>query len=164
MMARPKRTEPASDDLDWLEGLPVDPTVTDKHGLAAMLGVAPKDVDRMIREGLPTFGERTRGAALQFRVPDCVRWLVGQQGDALSAAKLRQMEATAAKREAEAARIEGRFVDIAVVEDVIRDQVARLQGELLAIPERLPPDAREAARAEIHGAINRLAFERLNYA
>jgi phage terminase Nu1 subunit (DNA packaging protein) len=156
---RKRALEAADDDWDWLEGQQSDPTVTDKHGLATMLGFAPKDVDRFIREGLPVRGDRKRGQTLQFSIPAAAQWLLAQAGDTLEFQKRRMTTALARKREAEAAKLEGGVVDIDLVESVIRDQVAKYQAEFESIPARVPPEVRELVRAEIHGVINRLAFK-----
>lgn len=136
------------DDFDF-EG--DDALIVDRQRLSALTGFPPKDIDRLRREGMPVHG---RG---RFNVPDCVQWLCGQQGDALEAAKRRQMEAVARKREVEAGKLESRFVEVEEVEAAIADGVAKLQAELLAIPARLPAEFREAVRIEIKGAINRLS-------
>jgi phage terminase Nu1 subunit (DNA packaging protein) len=165
-------TRDANDDDDWLEGasprprggrgkatdaLDADPTITDKTGLARFLGVAPKDVDRMLREGLPIRGERRRGVPAQFLVPACVQWMLARNGDTIEAAKRRQALAVARKREAEAGKLEDEFVRVEVVEATIRDSVAKFQAELESIPARLPAEVRDTVKTEIHAAINRLA-------
>lgn len=148
-----------TDDDNWLEGdgPATDPTVVDKHGLATFLGMTLKDIDRLLRDGLPIHGERRRGAAARFRVPAVVQWLLARRADPMDAAKRRSIEAVARKREAEAGKLEDRFVEIDVVESAIKDGVAKFQAELMSIPARCPPDVRDVVKVEIAGAINRLA-------
>lgn len=134
-----------------------DPTVVDKHGLAAFLGMSLKDIDRMLREGLPIHGARRRGVAVRFRVPDCAQWMLARVGASAEATKRRIELATARKRESEANKLDDLFVEIAEVETAIKDNVARFQSELEAIPMRLPAEVRDVAQAEIDAAVNRLA-------
>lgn len=165
-------TRNTADDDSWLEGAPLRPrggrgkptdapdadsTIADKAGLARFLGVPPKEIDKLLREGLPVHGERRRGVPAQFSVPACVQWLLARNGDTIEAAKRRQALAVARKREAEAGRLEDQFIRIEIIEATIRDSVAKFQAELESIPARLPPEVRDAVTAEIHGAINRLA-------
>src|ERR1043166_3324945 len=96
---------------DWLEGGD-DPTITDRAGLAALTGLAPKEIDRALREGLPTL-PRKRGVPTKFSVPAVVQWLLAQQGDSLESAKRRSLQATARKREVEAGRMEGELIPLA---------------------------------------------------
>jgi len=149
----------APDDQDeWLEGGPAaDSAIVDKHGLAALTGFSLAEIDRLMRVGLPISGERRRGAAMRFSVPAAVQWLIARQGDPMDEAKRRSIEATARKREAEASKLEDRFIDIEIIEAAIKDGVAKFQAELQSIPARLPPEVRELVKAEITGAINRLA-------
>lgn len=154
------------DTDNWLEGgvttdEPADALTADKAALAAITGLTPRAIDRLRRDGLPTLPLR-KGAPLAFHVPAVVQWLLARDGDSMDGAKRRMTEATARKREVEAARLEGRFVDIETVESVIRDQVAKLQSELAAIPARLPVAVRALAAAEIQAAVNRLAFDGVN--
>ena len=165
-------TRSPDDDDSWLEGVPsprgggrrktadpaeADPAVTDKPGLAKLLGAAPKEIDKMIRDGLPVHGERSRGVPIQFSVPACVQWMLARAGDSEAATKRRIDLAVARKREAEAGKLEDDFIETKIVETAIRDAVAKFQAELQAIPARLPPEVRELAKVEINGAINRLA-------
>jgi hypothetical protein len=141
-------------DDDWLEGGAAN--VISKREFCEMTGLAPKDVDRAVRDGMPVVGARPQ----RFRLPDAVPWLLALGRDELEAVKRRAASATARKREAEAAKIEGQVVDIELVESVIRDQVAKLQSELMALHARVPAECREVVKAEITGAINRMSFER----
>lgn len=153
------RKAPADDEFDF-EGEPEpDSALLDKHGLAAMTGFTLKQIEGFAREGMPTQGRAGRGAKLKFSVPECVQWIVARSDDPMAAAKRRQAEAIARKREAEAGKLEDAFVEIATVEQAIRNGVAKFQSELASIPARCPPEARELVRAEINGAINRLAGE-----
>lgn len=148
------------DDLAWLEGgLEADPTLTDKHGIARMIGVTVKAVDRYVRDGMPIHGERKRGAALEFRVPHCVQWLVRKNANPIEEAKRRQAEAVARKREAEAGRIEGELVEIAAVQKQLATHIAELQNEFMSVAARagLPPDMAEVVRGEIIRSINKFA-------
>lgn len=144
------------DDDAWLEGGPLndDPTIVDKHGLAAMLGEPVKVVPRYVKNGMPLFRKGKPGQPDQFRVPDCVKWL--RTGTPIEEAKRRQAEAVARKREAEAARLEGESITVAEAEEVIRDGYAKVQARLLLIPPRFP-EQRETLESEILAAINDLA-------
>lgn len=134
-----------------------DSTMADKYGLARFTGLTLKDIDAAVRDGLPTHGERRKGAPLQFSVPECVQWLLARNDDPLASAKRRQAEAVARKRESEAARIDGTFVEMEIVTAAIKDNVARFQSELESIPAKCPPDSRDLVRIEINAAVNRLA-------
>jgi phage terminase Nu1 subunit (DNA packaging protein) len=147
-------------DDDWLEGNSGPALIVDRADLAVLLGLAPKEIDRLIRDGLPTHGARRRGQPLMFKVPEVVRWLLSRGGDTLEEAKRKQALATARKREVEAGRMEGEYVLLKTVVRIIRDEVEKLRSELLTIPLRLPAEVRAAARAEVEGAINRLSFDR----
>jgi hypothetical protein len=164
-MSRRNSPTDTAGDLDdaWLEGgaADIDPTITDRHGLSVMIGIAPKDIDRALRDGMPTHGRRERGTPLQFSVPACVQWLLRKQdqgGATLEGAKHRERAAMARRREIEADKLEGRLVSIDEVEAAITDQVQKLQSELLAIPVRLvaPSEIRDAVKAEIVAAVGRL--------
>lgn len=135
------------------------PTIVDKHRLSDLTGLTLKQIDVATRDGMPTHGERARGRSVMYRVPDCVQWLLERAGNAMEAAKQRQLEAVARKREAEASKMEGRLVDIETVEAAIRDGVAAWRSELLSLPARLPAEMQPAAKVEIESLINRLAIE-----
>lgn len=157
-----KRKKESDDPFEFEpddDPLAADVTVMDKHGLARFLGMPLKDIDKALRDGLPTHGERVRGAALLFSVPDCVRWLLERAGGSIEAAKRRSLEAVARKREAEADKLESRYVEAELVESAIRDGIAKLQAELMSIPARVPLEVRELVEAELHAAINRLSLE-----
>jgi phage terminase Nu1 subunit (DNA packaging protein) len=163
-MTTAKRQKRASDDDDatWLEGAS-DPTVVDRYDLGVMIGMPPKDIDRALREGMPTHGRRARGAALKFRLPDVIRWLLrkrDQDGDTLESAKRKERAAMARRREIEVSKMEAELVPIADVEALITDQLARLQSELASIPVRLvaTPEVRDVVRAEIQAAFGRLSL------
>jgi phage terminase Nu1 subunit (DNA packaging protein) len=146
-------------DSNEFEGDEESAVIVDKHGLSAMTGLTPKEIDAATREGMPVHGERSRGKAIRYSVPACVQWLLERAGDSIVTAKRRQMEATARKREAEAGRLESSLVDIETVEAAIRDGVAAWRSELLSVPARVPPEARTAVEIELRAVINRLAVE-----
>lgn len=136
-----------------------DLTVMGKLELSAMTGLLPKDIDKLLREGLPTYGERGKGKAVKFNCPDVVRWLLTRQGGSIETAKRRREEATARKREAEANNLEGSHVRLDLVEELIKAGMVALRAELLSIPARLPVNVRGAVQAEIESAINRFKID-----
>lgn len=151
---------------DWLEGGADDDAgpglIVDRHELGALTGFAPKEIDRLLREGLPTL-PRSRGVPTTFRVPDVIQWIMRRQeddGDTLDAAKRRERAAMARKRELEVAELERTRVPIDDVLAAITDGMARLQSEIGAIPNRLvvAPEVRDAVRAEIAAAFSRLSI------
>ena len=133
-----------------------DATVVDKYGLASFTGLTIKQIDAALKDGLPTHGERRKGAALKFSVPEVVQWLLDKNEDPMQAAKRRQALAIADKREAEAKKITGTYVELETVTAAIRDNVAKMQSELRGIAPKCPPDIRDFVDSEVNAAINRL--------
>jgi phage terminase Nu1 subunit (DNA packaging protein) len=159
-MSREDEFESAPDD-EFEDGPAEGPFIVRKHGLAKVTGLTIEDLDTLVRKGCPTHGERKRGAQLVFDIRTAVPWIIGtlREAEGIEGAKQRQAMATARKREAEAEKLEGRLVDIETVEAAIRDGVAAWRSTFLAIPTRVPPEAREAVQGEIESAINSLAVD-----
>src|SRR5262245_47427386 len=147
-MTKPRKrtSEPGTAGDEWLEG--ADPLVFDKHGLATATGLTVKEIERHTVDGMPTEGERRRGAALRYRLPDVIQWLL--RGDTLADAKTRERAAAAGLKELQLAERRGELIPVSDVARVVTDEVARVQSELMTIPARLvDPTVRDAVRLEI---------------
>lgn len=158
-MARDEDDIFGDDEPSELQDSDSDLTIQDKHGLSLLTGLLIKDIEKLLREGLPVHGRRTKGRAVQFNVPIVIQWLLQRSGGNIETAKRRREEATARKREAEANNLEGTHVPITLVEDMIQNQMAELRSGFLSIPARVPSGARALVQREIESTINRFSIE-----
>lgn len=144
-----------NDDDAWLDA-PPDGAIS-KAEIARLFGLAPKTLERWIRDGAPTHGA---ARTLTLVPAEVVSWLLSRDArDPLADAKLRRETAAAKITEAKARKLAGDLIDLSTVAKTIADNVARIQNELMTIPARLDvaPDVQNAVRAEIAAAITRLA-------
>lgn len=158
-----RRPRESWDDLE--DDAPPDMGRLSKRELAAVTGLAPKRLDALVRAGMPaTPGASTR-AGYTFDLHEVFAWLVDNQGgpdaDPLALARQRKAEAEAARIETANRKAAGELVAAAEVRREIREGMANLRSELLAIPARLAVSAEVQATvmAGIVAAINAMSIE-----
>jgi phage terminase Nu1 subunit (DNA packaging protein) len=118
--------------------------------MAGLFGVTRQTVDRWLKQGCPFVekADRDRGREWQLSLPAVVEWrekrAVEQAiGDTsklgIDEARRRKTAAEAALAELELARQRGEVVSLAVVANVIGDQLSACKARLLSIPTKISP-------------------------
>jgi phage terminase Nu1 subunit (DNA packaging protein) len=140
--------------------------ITNREGLAGILGSSVTTVDRYLRAGMP--GEK-RGKEHEINTAAAIRWLlerVGAPGDIGQAEdRRRETAARAGLAEMKLAEKRGALIAIDEVAAVVADELARVRSRLLEMPARLAQglvgfDARAIERAiddEVRGVLTELS-------
>lgn len=121
-----------------------DDLTVDQTTLARILGVSPRTVRRMEREGLSVARVSDPGDAPLYDVPRAVQWVIEsrdpESDDELLDARTRKMRADAELREDELRTKRGELVPVHEVLDRVRKPLEAVDGQLRSAPRRLARD------------------------
>lgn len=118
--------------------------------LAGLLGVTRQTVDRWMKQGCPFVekADRDRGREWSLSLPAVVEWREKRAvelaiGDTskldIEEARRRKTAAEAALAELDLAKQRGEVVSLAVIANVIGDQLSSCKARLLSIPSKVSP-------------------------
>jgi len=152
---------------EW-DDLPEADAALSKHEFSRVTGLAPREIDALVRAGMPATPGPTSRAGFTFNLKAAIRWMADDQrtDDPLTVARQRKALAEAERLEIQNQKIAGSLVDADIVKSEIARNVAEWRSALLQIPLRLTaqsPEVREAVGKEIEATINAraAAFEKI---
>jgi phage terminase Nu1 subunit (DNA packaging protein) len=125
-----------------------------RYQLAEILEVAPDQVTRMEREGLPVESRGAGSRPSRYLLAKAVPWYLARERDrlagsaeatSLDAERARLAKAQARRTELDIRRKEGELVPLAEVTEALTSLLATVRARLLAIPSALGPGLAAAA-------------------
>jgi len=134
--------------------------------IAAVIGVTPRHIGNLIKEGMPTVG---RG---KYDLAACVQWYIDYRVRLASPAtkfdnaRLRKMVADAKKREIEVKKLEGDLIPADKVAEAWTTILGAVRAKLLSIPTKMAPlvlaaddlaEAQEIIKGQIYEVLNELS-------
>lgn len=134
-----------------------------KDQLAEATGLNLREIDQLIRDGLPGKRGKSRRDGWRFDLPAVFQWL--RDNDPMEAAKQRKADAEAKRLELANLKTEGAFYKTGEVHADIDDAMAALRSDLLSIPASLldqSEEVRAAVKVAIVAKINSMAYPHVN--
>ena len=134
---------PSWDDLDDADSL------LSKREFVELTGLAPRQVDALVRAGAPAIAGASTRAGYSFELKPVMAWLMRQyESPADPLAEIKQRRAALELKRAERAdRMEaGELADLDDVKANIAEGIARFRSRLLDIPARLTAQSDEVRR------------------
>jgi phage terminase Nu1 subunit (DNA packaging protein) len=127
-----------------------------KSELAEAIGYTQNEVTAFLRDGMPGVAGKRKTDAWRFDLAPVVQWLANRNSD-FDKAKRENLEATAAKRRAEAGRLQGKLIEVDSVEQIAKDAVATFRAKLSYVASHVPAECRDTVQQLHEAAINELA-------
>lgn len=146
--------------------------ITNRAGLAEIIGCALGTIDGYVRDGMPA---NKNGREWQFDTAQCIRWFrdrdrVSTPASDLADAELRERKARAALKELELGERARQLVHIDDLVILMDEQFSIIKSVLDQLPARIahpvsaqsdPAKCREIVRNQIHGAYAAMNAEAL---